>query len=53
MHLKTQKVLVIKKAKSFEKAIKIENRMECYLNQHAYITLKDHKGNHKTTHKSD
>ena len=34
-----------RKTKSFAKTLKIEDRMECYSDQHAYITLKDHKEN--------
>ena len=30
---------------SFGKTLKIENRMECFSDQHVYITLKDHKQN--------
>ena len=41
-----------RKTKSFEKTLKIEDRMECYSSdQHAYITLKDHKENFRNNTK--
>ena len=33
------------KTKSFAKTLKIEEMIECYADQHAYITLKDHQEN--------
>ena len=40
-----------RKRKSFAKNLKIEDRMECYSNQHRYITLKDHKENFRNNTK--
>ena len=40
-----------RKTKSFAKTLKIEDRMECYSNQHAYITLKDDKENFRNNTK--
>ena len=31
--------------KKFAKNLSLEDKMECYLDSHAYITLKDHKEN--------
>ena len=36
---------VDRKTKSFAKTLKIKDKMECYSDQHMYITLKDHKEN--------
>ena len=42
-----------KTTKSFAETLKIKDRMECYSDQHTYITLKDHKENFRnnTQHK--
>ena len=40
-----------RKTKNFAKILKIEDRVECYSNQHAYITLKDHKENFRNNTK--
>ena len=40
-----------RKTKNFAKTLKIEDRMECYSDQHAYITLKDHKENFRNNTK--
>ena len=40
---KNAKLDIDRKTKSFPRTLKIEDRMECYSNQDAYITLKDHK----------
>ena len=40
-----------RKTKSFTKTLKIEDKMECYSNQHAYTTLKDHKQNFRNNTK--
>ena len=39
--------------KRFAKTLKVEDRMECYPDQHAYITLKDHKENFRNNTKTD
>ena len=48
---KNAKQDIDRKTKSFVKTLKIEDRMECYSNQHAYITLKDHKENFRNNTK--
>ena len=40
-----------RKTKKFSKILKIEDRVECYSNQHAYIILKDHKENFRSNTK--
>ena len=37
----------INKEKHFAKKLKLENKMEQYADQSAYVTLKDHKHNYK------
>ena len=39
---KNAKRNVDRKSKSFAKTLKIEYRMECYSDEHEYMTLKDH-----------
>ena len=41
-----------KESKQFAKHLGIDDRMECYSDQHAFITLKDHKDNFKNNPKS-
>ena len=40
-----------KESKQFAKHLGIDDRMECYSDQHAFITLKDHKDNIKNNPK--
>ena len=42
-----------KESKQFAKHLEIDDRMECYSDQHAFITLKDHKDNFKITPSAD
>ena len=40
-----------KESKQFAKHLGIDDRMECYSDQHAFITLKQHKDNFKNNPK--
>ena len=40
-----------REAKKFAKSLSLDERMECYSNQSAFITLKDHKANFKNNTK--
>ena len=40
-----------KESKQFAKHLRIDDRVECYSDQHAFITLKDHKDNFKNNPK--
>ena len=46
---KSAKHDIDRKTKSFAKTLKIEDKMECYSNQHVYIRLKDHKENFRNS----
>ena len=50
MHYQTKKK-TDREAKKFATSVSLEERMECYSDQSAFITLKDHKANFKNNTK--
>ena len=42
---------IVREAKKFAKSLGLDERMECYLEQSVFITLKDHKANFKNNTK--